>query len=83
MATPDDFVALNFLEITSQPFLMSFYLKKVDDADQHSPYPNVKRYNLPSILSNLASKFVPYYISESAQSGFEAIDIPVQRSITD
>lgn len=75
MAAPDDKVALNFLEITSQPFQMSFYLKKVEDPDQPSPYPNVKRYNLPCNLENPASKFVPYYISEAAQTDFEAIDI--------
>jgi Piwi domain len=75
MATPDDKVALNFLEIVTQPFQISFYLKRVVNCDQPSPYPNVKRYNLPGALAKSDGEFVPYYISDVAQTGFEPVTI--------
>ncbi len=74
--TPDDKVALNFLEIVNQPFQVSFYFKKVAGPEQPSPYPNnVKRYNLPEDLKNLKVKFAPYFISETALEGFESVTI--------
>lgn len=75
MATPDDKVALNFLEIVTQPFQISVYVKKVLNRDQPSPYPNVKRYNLPEDLAKSDNEFAPYYISECAQTGFEPVTI--------
>ncbi|SPD73381.1 Stem cell self-renewal protein Piwi domain protein [uncultured Desulfobacterium sp.] len=75
MATPDNKIALNFLEIVTQPFQISVYVKKVLNRDQPSPYPNVKRYNLPENLANSDSEFVPHYISESAQTDFEPVTI--------
>ncbi|HBA87493.1 MAG TPA: hypothetical protein DCZ75_05745 [Geobacter sp.] len=75
MAAPDDKVALNFLEIIKQPFKVSFYLKKVVDPDKPSPYPNVKRYNLPGDLTNRNSEFAPYFISDTVIGGFESVTI--------
>ncbi|WGS87726.1 Piwi domain-containing protein [Methylomonas sp. UP202] len=75
MATQGDKVAINFLEITNQPFQISFYSKKVIDPEQQSPHPNIKRYNLPGDLNNLNSAFVPYFISETAFEGFELITV--------
>ena len=75
MVTPDDKVALNFLEIINQPFQVSLYLKKVVDPDQPSPYPNVRRYKLPDELGNPNSEFALYHISENAFEGFESATI--------
>lgn len=75
VATQDDKVAINFLEIANQPFQISFYFKKVIDPEQQSPYPNIKRYNLPGDLNNPNSTFVPYFISETALEGFELITV--------
>jgi hypothetical protein len=66
---PEDKVALNFLEIENQPFQVRFYFKKVIDIDQPSPFPNVKRYNLPGDLININSNFASYFISETAVEG--------------
>lgn len=75
MTAPSDKVALNFLEITPQPFQMDFHVKKVKNPDQPSPYTNVKRYNLPGNLANPDSEFVLYYISETPLEGFESATI--------
>lgn len=75
MTPPEDKVALNFLEIVTQPFPISVYVKKVLNPDQPPPYPNVKRYNLPKNLVKFNTEFIPYYISESAQTGFEPVTI--------
>jgi hypothetical protein len=72
---PEDKVALNFLEIENQPFQVRFYFKKVIDIDQPSPFPNVKRYNLPGDLININSNFASYFISETAVEGFELVTI--------
>lgn len=75
MATPSEKIALNFLEIVTQPFQISIYVKKVLNSDHASTNPNDKRYNLPKELAKSDSEFVPYFISESAQQGFESATI--------
>ena len=75
MAIFNDKVALNFIEIINQSFPVHVYIKKVVKPDQASPYPNIKRYNLPEDLTNPKSAFVPYYVSESAKAGFEHTSI--------
>jgi hypothetical protein len=75
VATPDYKIALNFLEIVTQPFQINVSVKKVLNHDHASPYPNVKRYNLPEELEKHDSEYVPYYISEFPQLGFESVTI--------
>jgi hypothetical protein len=75
VTTFDKKIALNFLEIETQPFQISICVKKVLNHDPATPSPNVKRYNLPEELAKTDSEFVPYLISESAHPGFEPLTI--------
>jgi hypothetical protein len=75
VVTPNNKVALNFLEIANQPFTISFYFKKMIKAEETSAFPNIKSYKLPEDLNDLNSTFVPYFISETPLDGFELVTV--------